>query len=135
MPKVVEGLTGVKAVESGGGANFALLNNGTVMAWGSNTKGQLGIEWPVECQNAPDTGVRSVRMRRRNRRGTVQHQTASGRDGATKRPLTEVVAISAGQEAAYALLKDGTVMSWGGNGKGQLGQGATPPPSSCRRGT
>ena len=44
---------------------------------------------------------------------------------ANKTPLTEVVAISAGQEAAYALLKNGTVMSWGGNGKGQLGQGAT----------
>ena len=56
VPKVVEGLTGVKAVESGGGANFALLNNGTVMAWGSNTKGQLGIEWPVECQNRRTPG-------------------------------------------------------------------------------
>ena len=39
-------------------------------------------------------------------------------------PLTEVVAISAGQEAAYALVQNGQVMSWDGNGKGQLGQGA-----------
>ena len=63
---MVEGLTGVKAIAAGGGANFALLNNGTVMAWGSNTKGQLGVEWPVECQSRRTPGC-EARMRRRNR--------------------------------------------------------------------
>ena len=124
LPKVVEGLTGVKAIESGGGANFALLNNGTVMAWGSNTKGQLGIEWPVECQNRRTPGCEAFECI-----GETGAELCSTRPHlvvtATETPLTEVVAISAGQEAAYALLKNGTVVSWGGNGRGQLGQGET----------
>ena len=121
---MVGGLSGVKAIAAGGGANFALMSNGTVMAWGSNTKGQLGIEWPLECQQRRTPGCEA--FERQTETGaelcsTRPHQVVT----APGTPLKEVVALSGGQESAYAVLKNGQVMSWGGNGKGQLGQGVT----------
>jgi len=121
VPKTVPGLTGVVAVATGGGSNFALLGNGTVRAWGNNVEGQLGTEWPEQCQ-------------KRNSPGCAQYEcpTEVGNElcGRTPQPvmkakgmpLSEVVAISAGEESAYALLKDGQVLSWGGDFRGQLGQ-------------
>ena len=38
----VSGLSGVTAVSAGGHHSLALLSNGTVMAWGENSVGQLG---------------------------------------------------------------------------------------------
>ena len=39
--------------------------------------------------------------------------------------LTGVTAIAAGKTYSLALLADGTVRAWGGNGSGQLGDGTT----------
>ncbi len=39
----VSGLTGVTAISNGDGHAMALLKNGTVMAWGANFNGELGI--------------------------------------------------------------------------------------------
>lgn len=39
--------------------------------------------------------------------------------------LTGVTSIAAGEETAYALLRDGTVMAWGNGADGQLGNGRT----------
>jgi alpha-tubulin suppressor-like RCC1 family protein len=133
IPKTVQGLTGVKAIASGGGSNYALLSNGTVMAWGSNTKGQLGIEWPVECQAHNTPGCEQLECRTETGRelcSTRPHTVVM----ANNTPLKEVIAIAASQDAGYALLKSGVVMSWGGNGRGELGQGETAkkfvPPGS-----
>src|SRR5271155_739341 len=38
----VSGLSGVETISAGGDVNLALLNDGTVMAWGVNEFGQLG---------------------------------------------------------------------------------------------
>ncbi len=44
MPVAVSGLSGVTAISAGEeGAVSALLSNGTVMAWGDNQQGVLGI--------------------------------------------------------------------------------------------
>jgi alpha-tubulin suppressor-like RCC1 family protein len=112
VPKVVEGLTGVIAIASGGGSNFALLNNHTVMAWGENAHGQLGIGGlgPEACVNE----IKQVLPCSTRPRVVV---TASGK------PLEHVAAISAGQKATYALLTNGHVMAWGANDMGQLGTG------------
>ncbi len=94
VPVAVQSLSGVTAVSSGGEHSLALLSNGTVMAWGQNSSGQLGNGTTIDS----DVPV------------------------AVKR-LTGVVAISAGYLHSLAVLANGTVMAWGSNGNGQLGDG------------
>jgi hypothetical protein len=92
----VTGLRGVIAISAGDDHNLALLENGSVMAWGVNNDGQLGDN-STEESDVP-----------------VAVQGLSG-----------VRAISAGGFHSLALLSDGTVMAWGDNGNGQLGNGTT----------
>jgi alpha-tubulin suppressor-like RCC1 family protein len=92
-PVRVSGLTTVTAIAAGGASAYALLNNGTVWAWGDNGDGQLGDNSGLPSQPTP-----------------VQ---VSG--------LTTVTAIAAGETSGYALLSNGTVGAWGDNTFGQLG--------------
>ena len=46
VPVAVSGLSDVKSVAAGGAHGLALLDDGTVMAWGSNRHGQLGAGSP-----------------------------------------------------------------------------------------
>ena len=80
---------------------------GTAQAWGRNTNGQLG------------DGTQDI-----------DRTTPVGVSG-----LTNVTTIAAGQSHSLALLSDGTVMAWGANFMGQLGDGTfterlTPVPVS-----
>jgi alpha-tubulin suppressor-like RCC1 family protein len=104
VPVPVSDLTGVRAIARGEDS-LALLANGTVMAWGSNASGQLGIgtfTGPTEC--SPDTFCSTTPLQ-------VQG-------------LTGVSAISAGNQHDLALLNDGQVTAWGENWQGQLGDGS-----------
>jgi alpha-tubulin suppressor-like RCC1 family protein len=105
VPVQVSGLSEVTAVAAGQGDSFALLKNGTVMAWGFNQGYRLGIggaEGPEQCPPPGSCSTKPVLI--------------SG--------LHEVVAIAAGEDHALALLKNGTVMAWGRNQTGQLGDGS-----------
>jgi alpha-tubulin suppressor-like RCC1 family protein len=121
VPKTVEGLTRVVAIAAGGGSNFALLENGTVVAWGFNGNGQLGVAWPERCEsrNLPGCGQYECMTEVGN---VLCSPRPSAVLNAAGKPLREVVAIAAGGETAYALLKSGEVVSWGGNLNGALGQ-------------
>jgi alpha-tubulin suppressor-like RCC1 family protein len=96
-PVPVTGLSGVKSISAEGQDSLALLSNGTVMGWGNNETGQLGTGTSASSSALP-----------------VRIQGLSG-----------AVAISAGRGYNIALLSNGTVMSWGRNGRGQLGNGTT----------
>jgi alpha-tubulin suppressor-like RCC1 family protein len=111
LPKAVAGLSNVIAIASGGGSNFALLSNHTLMAWGENHAGQLGIgeTGPETCINELATEVAC---------STIPRPVMSA-DGV----LEHVAAVSAGENAAYAVLENGRVMAWGANNMGQLGSG------------
>jgi alpha-tubulin suppressor-like RCC1 family protein len=107
VPEPVIGLSGVKAISAGLFYNLALLNNGTVMAWGYNHTGQLGNGTANVGPNGTPTPVTG---------------------------LTEVVSLAAAQgsmnvprtsEHSLALTKNGAVYAWGGNEFGQLGIGTT----------
>ena len=74
------------------GSSFALLNDGTLRAWGFNEQGQLG-DGSNELRPSP--------------------VSVPG--------LAGVTAVSAGRDHALALLSDGTVRAWGANDFGQLG--------------
>ncbi|HWJ49538.1 MAG TPA: IPT/TIG domain-containing protein, partial [Solirubrobacteraceae bacterium] len=95
VPIPVPGLTGVKAISAGANHSLALLTNGTVMAWGGDESGQLGIGAIREGEEVP-TAVKG---------------------------LTGVQAVSAGASHSLALLTNGTVMAWGDDESGQLGTG------------
>jgi alpha-tubulin suppressor-like RCC1 family protein len=88
-------------VSAGDVHSLALKKDGSVWAWGQNTYGQLG------------TG------------GTHLRRTPGMVERVGGDLLKDVVAISAGHSFSMALKKDGTIVSWGRNDHGQLGDGTT----------
>lgn len=99
-PAAVPGLASVTAVSAGRDHSLALLHDGTVRAWGSNSNAQLGI-------------------------GNINPQFSE-----TPLPvkhLTGVAAISAGDVFSLALLRTGQVRGWGDDQFGELGNGVNPP--------
>ncbi len=84
-------------VSTGSYHSLAILPNGAVWAWGSNSNGQVGDGTTVN-KNA----------------GTPVHDLSS-----------TAIDIAAGGYHSLALLEDGTVWAWGANGNGQLGDGTT----------
>ncbi len=106
-PVVVKGvggsgaLSGVTAIAAGR-HSLALRANGTVVAWGDNAYGELG-DGTITDRTTPVV---------------VQGVGGSGDlDGAT--------AIDGGSFHSLALRSDGTVLAWGYNGTGELGDGTT----------
>jgi len=145
VPVAVSGLSGVTAISAGENHSLALLSNGTVMAWGENESGQLGngsfkeSDVPVAVKGL--TGVSAISAGGNhslallktgtvmawgdNESGELGNATVKNSDVpvAVKGGLSGVSAISAGGAHSLALLKTGTVMAWGNNESGQLGQG------------
>ncbi len=126
----VPGLSGVKAIAAGGPSDYAVLEDGTVMAWGANLKGMLGIgesSGPERCK-AEGTGKEGVPCSTK-----PMHVCAIGASGpCPSGPYLEgVTQVSGGAEtstrigSAYALLANGTVVAFGNNNHGQLGDGGT----------
>src|SRR5438034_3530979 len=96
-PVQVSGLSEVSMITTRGGHSCAVLTDGTVRCWGANTRGEVGIS------NAADD--------------VLLPTPVAG--------LTSVTAIACGLLHTCAVLQDGTVRCWGGNGYGQLGTGTT----------
>jgi alpha-tubulin suppressor-like RCC1 family protein len=96
----VGGLSGVKALGAGKSHSLAVLNDGTVRAWGQNGGGGLG------------DGTTT-------RRATPV--PVQGLGGVGK--LENIVAVDGGEGHSLALAADGTVYAWGQNTQGQLGLG------------
>ncbi len=152
-PVEVSGLTDVTAIAAGDGQNLALLADGTVMAWGENNAGQLGNgnlksqDQPIAVQGISD--VVAIAAGDEDCLALLADGTVmawgNGDVGQLGRPpvegnsdipvavagLDEVAAVAAGTRLGVdingthnvALLDDGTVMTWGGNKEGQLGDG------------
>lgn len=143
-PVLVKGLSGVKAIAAGGEHSLALLANGTVMAWGANESGQLGTgstkssTVPVAVKGL--TGVTAISAGGEFSlallgKGTVQAwgNDEHGQLGDSSLEeltsdvpvpvgtLTGVTAIAAGAGHGLALMGGGTVMAWGEDGYGELG--------------
>jgi alpha-tubulin suppressor-like RCC1 family protein len=91
-------LSGVEQFSAGDSAGYALLTDGTALAWGYNSFGQLGIPTATTYRSLP-TPITS--------------------DGVS--PLTGVAGLYGGNNVAYAVMDDSTVLSFGTNAFGQLG--------------
>lgn len=101
-PITLPALAGLKFTKVAGGDThtLALQDDGTVWAWGLNSSGQLGRAF----SGGPNP--------------TPEHVNTS--------LVTGVVDVAAGgSQTSMALKGDGTVLMWGSNTAGQLGQGVT----------
>ncbi|HEX8075846.1 MAG TPA: hypothetical protein VF545_12805 [Thermoleophilaceae bacterium] len=91
------GLVGVKSLAISHDHGVAIMNDGSVKAWGQNNFGQAGQGTHGDTPYPP-----------------------------TVIPgLTGVKAVYAGDRASYAVLENGTVKGWGSDVDGQQGDGAT----------
>jgi alpha-tubulin suppressor-like RCC1 family protein len=90
----------VVALASGDGHSLGLCSDGTLASWGLNSSGQLGNGSFIN-RNVPGVVLQS---------GALAGKT--------------VVALAAGGSHSMALCSDGTLVTWGLNSSGQLGNGA-----------
>jgi len=93
-------LTGVKSISAGRYHTCALMNDSSLVCWGANDSGQLGVG-DKDDRNKP-----------------VKVQNSSG-----NADLTNVKSISAGDFYTCAVIKDNSLLCWGDNAYGQLGTG------------
>jgi alpha-tubulin suppressor-like RCC1 family protein len=109
-PVRVKGLSDIVDIADGANHNLALLANGTVMAWGLNDWGQLGdgFDSGEGAENGPE----------------ICGPLACSTTPVPVSELSDVTAIATGYGQSLALLANGTVMSWGENFEGELGNGS-----------
>jgi alpha-tubulin suppressor-like RCC1 family protein len=147
-PKVATLPAGLHAVDVAAGAShvLALLDNGVVYVWGINSSGQLGLA--DTTSRLTPTAVTLPRPAVSIAAG-LQHSVAVLDDGTVYawgsnifgelgtgnrsvlavavptqvQGITDAVAVAAGGNHTLALLADGTVVAWGANNAGQLGNG------------
>ncbi|ORJ53140.1 beta-propeller fold lactonase family protein, partial [Geothermobacter hydrogeniphilus] len=143
---------GLVAIAAGANHSLALDAGGTVWAWGSNSAGQLGLppgsnlSWPDRVPNPLASGRvvaiaagrdHSLALRDDGRLqswgwnyygqlgdGTTQdrYNLDLVRD-ANGLPLTGLLAVAAGDGHSLGVAGDGSVLAWGRNSNGQLGNG------------
>ncbi|MGE0447616.1 MAG: chitobiase/beta-hexosaminidase C-terminal domain-containing protein, partial [Vicinamibacterales bacterium] len=140
-PGVVPGLPPVTAVAAGASHTLALTADGRVFGWGQNTFGQVGTGDPAPAVTAPTeiptlpevttivggpfgsaaldvAGHAWVWGIVQGFGGTLQQRSPMAVTG-----VDDVVAIASGAGHALVLRSDGTVWAWGGNGRGEVGDG------------
>jgi alpha-tubulin suppressor-like RCC1 family protein len=156
-PVQVAGLTGVSAIAAGFGHSLALKTDGTVLAWGEDNSGQLGDGTVGSPDNNPTpkqvpgvTGVVAIAAGASQSLalkgdGTLLAWGADSQgqlgDGMISSPefnptpkavpgVSGVVAIATGTSHSLALKSDGTLLAWGADFDGQLGDGTLGVPAS-----
>ncbi|WP_050564792.1 RCC1 domain-containing protein [Salinispora arenicola] len=142
--------TDVTAIAAGDDHSLALTSAGTVLAWGQNVHGQLGDgttterDTPVNVDLPPGTDVTAIAAGDdhslaltsagtvlawgQNVHGQLGDGTTTERDTPVNvdlPPGTDVTAIAAGDDHSLALTSAGTVLAWGQNDDGELGDGTT----------
>ena len=110
-------LQGVTAIGAGTFFGLAVLTDTSVVAWGSNTSGQIGNA-DVKDRIAQPVAVCAA--------GVKSCPPGSSPD----KLLTGVTSVSGGDSFSLAL-KGQTVMGWGQNRYGQLGNGTVNGPDKC----
>ncbi|MEI7620912.1 MAG: fibronectin type III domain-containing protein [Candidatus Moraniibacteriota bacterium] len=148
VPVQVTGLTGVSNVSGGKNMSLALKNDKTVWSWGTNVDGELGdgtnnsSNTPVAVLNL--TNVNSISAASthslaiktdntvwswgNNNKGQLGDGTVSRKNAPVQvvgLGAGTLVSVAGGQSFSLALKYDGSVMAWGWNASGQLGDNTT----------
>lgn len=142
-PVVVEGLdSGARAIFTGIGTSYAIMDDGAVLGWGINAGELLGIdESPDRPTPVPGIDADLVAIAAGGYRialasdgslvvwgWVLDVDSASGKKGWAPRALrgdwATISAIAAGYDYSVALTSEGKVLSWGDN-RGKLGDGTT----------
>ncbi len=143
-PLRVRGLSGVCAIAAGDRVTFALCADGSVWAWGSGLLGQLGNGLMLESLRPVKVSGQggfiaiaagsdhalalhldgSVWGWGNNRSGQLGDGVTINRGEPVKvlKLTGKVIAIAAGERYSLALMADHTVMGWGSNDSGELGE-------------
>ncbi|WP_298874877.1 hypothetical protein [uncultured Microbacterium sp.] len=142
--KIVPGLSGVKQIGMGNVNGYALTTAGEVWAWGDNSSGQIGDGTttyrpaPVKVINSGATKLvagynnvfvvmsdRTLKVWGDNGAGQLGDGTQTNRTTPFTVPnVSDVVDVaSISYASTLVLLSNGTVLSWGLNNLGQLGNG------------
>jgi len=145
-PGNITNLNGIKSVGAGYVQSYAIKNDETVWAWGSNATGELGDGTTADRSNpvlvSLPNGIvsiaggqgHSLALRNHgsvwawgwNATGELGDGTTIDRSAPIKiNSLSSVVAIAAGYRYSLALAENGTVWTWGNNEDGELGDGTT----------
>ncbi len=95
----VLGISDIIQVSAGYGHNIALKKDGTVVGWGNNDYGQLGVN--------------------------INEKSYSIYSKLAIRDFVDVAAVIAGNNHSFAIKNDGTLWAWGDNSLGQLGTNNT----------
>ena len=158
LPGLVDGVDGARQVAAGDGFSLALQSDGAVMAWGNNQSGELGDgNAPIDHVSPAivyglSAGSGVVQVAAGYSFGLVLKSDGavlgwgngtSGQlgDGSTDKrsaptpvsglgPNSGVIQVAAGGSFSLALKSDGTVLAWGNNQSGELGNGKAPTDSS-----
>jgi alpha-tubulin suppressor-like RCC1 family protein len=153
VPLKVPGVSSIKEIAAGENHSLALGTDGSILAWGSNGWGQLGIGSMSDYQQTPALvsgllGVARIAAGEKHTLALKQDGTVwawgnnadfqlANPDKTTVRrtPIqvpnfTEVASIAGGARHSLAVKPNGTVWTWGYNLAGQLGDGTTVNKSS-----
>jgi len=144
------GGTKVTAISAGFAHSVALTSTGAVLAWGKNYNGNLGngsttdSDVPVKVNLPTGTKVTAIAAGAEHNLAVTSTgavlawgynaygQLGNGGTGASDVPVnvslptgTKVTAVAAGALHSLALTSTGTVLAWGYNVDGELGDGST----------
>lgn len=148
FPPIKIPINSVKKISAGDSYTLALLNNGTVWAWGDNYYGQLGDGTNISNSVVQVKGLKNItdihagygysmaldeygnvwewgRIYKGHQNNTYATPITINVLTPIQIPLSNVTAISSGNFFSLALKDDGTVWVWGRNYDGQLGIGTT----------
>jgi alpha-tubulin suppressor-like RCC1 family protein len=110
VPVAVRNLSGVTAIAADGLFSMALRSDGTVVTWGDDERAQLGNQAIAEEESE-----------------AIEEEGHYSTSPVPVDGLTGATAIAAGETHALALLGDKTVVAWGDDNEGELGNGTTEP--------